>query len=583
MRPSPSFAALAIAGTCLVAGPAAGKAAGTEGGSRPVSAPQAGAARDTVPHVRFVRLPLLTGADEDASRIRQLLGEAATAGFLIRSPSTLLRTGEAGEGGADAPWSAGTEEEEAAAEPRFRWAPLAPEVHTVWNSRLPHSLNEGPLWAGRGLGYRVTLGAVARWRSVTLIVAPQAIHEQNRTFPTFEYPGPGAGERSRFANPFHFPPGSMDLPLRFGEKRRSRLDPGQSSVTVERGPAAFGFATENQWWGPGIRNALLLSSQAPGFPHLFVRTARPVSVPFGRLEARWILGRLTESDFFDLDPSNDHRSLSALAVAYTPDFDPGLTVGFARAVYAPSGGALVPLDAALDVLRSVGRPGAAPGDSLLAPGPDQIFSIFARWVFPDAGFEAYGEWGRFEQPASVRDFLELPNHSRAYTVGLQYARPVGRELRFRVQGELSNLEPSTSYRVRRFGEWYASRSVPQGYTHRGRVLGAAIGPSGSSQWLAGDVVSDGWRAGAFAGRIRWENQAQFTYLQEYRRSDVSLLAGLRGGGDLGPLRFSVEYTRTARLNYLFQGEPAFLPEERGVDIVNHTLKVTLSTGPGFSP
>lgn len=509
---------------------------------------------------RAVHMVTIHGADEDRMRLGQLFGDAPSRGFLIRSPSVLTS------------WPA-----------HLEWALLAPEVHTVWNSHLPHSLNQGALWAGRGLSYRLTIGGAARYRGVTLILAPQAVHEQNRSFQVPQRPAPEGGDtRDRFANLFHFPPASMDLPIRFGDEPRNRLDPGQSSLTVERGPVAFGAATESLWWGPGIRNALIMSSQAPGVPHVFFRTREPVSTRIGTVEARWMLGRLTESDHFDFDPSNDHRSLSALVVAFSPRFEPGLSLGFARAVYAPSGGALIPVSAALDVLRSAGRPSQAPGDTLVAPGRDQLFSLFARWVFPEAGFEAYGEWGRFEQPASVRDFLELPNHSRGYTVGLQYARPVARDLRFRLQGEVTNLEPSTSFRVRPVSEWYASRTVPQGYTHRGRVLGAAIGPSGSSQWLAGDVFGDAWNAGLFAGRIRWENQSQFTYIQEFRRSDVSLMGGVRGGAELGPLRFAAEYIRTARLNYLFQGDPSNLPDERGVDIVNHTLKVTVSTGRGFS-
>ena len=42
---------------------------------------------------------------------------------------------------------------------------------------------------------------------------------------------------------------------------------------------------------------------------------------------------------------------------------------------------------------------------------DQISVLFGRWVFAPHGLEIYGEWARFEQPASFRDFLEFPQHS----------------------------------------------------------------------------------------------------------------------------------------------------------------------------
>jgi hypothetical protein len=130
--------------------------------------------------------------------------------------------------------------------------------------------------------------------------------------------------------------------------------------------------------------------------------------------------------------------------------------------------------------------------------------------------------------------------------------------------------------VRQLGEWYASRRVPQGYTHDGRVVGAAIGPSGSSQWAAADWLEEGWSVGAFIGRVRWENQALYTYLPEFRRADVSFFPGVRGGGVVGPVRFQASYAYGIRLNYLFQARPVTEFRDRGVDLVNHTLSVTLT-------
>ena len=509
----------------------------------------------------LLHLPVLGGATEDRIRLEQLRGARSPDGWLVRSPSHLV---------ADPP-IAGT----GVAAPPFRVRWLAPELRGVWNSALPFSLNEGALWAGRGLSTRLSGGALVRTGRVTLILAPQLLFEQNRSFQTVSRPEiSGEVERHPLASPFHYPPSSMDLPQRFGGRARVRIDPGQSSLTVRAGALGLGGATENLWWGPGIRNALLMGAQAPGIPHLFAETADPLETPLGAVRARWILGRLTESDYFDDEPSNDHRSLSALVLTLTPAFDRGLTVGAARAVFSPSG--RLPLGAALDVFRNVGRPAAEPGDTLLAPGPDQLFSVFGRWVFPTAGLEVYGEWGRYEQPRSLRDFVELPQHSRAYTVGVQYVRPAGGDRLVRLQSEVTSLEPSQSFRVRQLGEWYASPRVPQGYTHDGRVVGAAIGPSGSSQWAAADWLQEGWSVGGFVGRVRWENQALYNYLPEFRRADVSFFPGVRGGGVVGPVRFEATYAYGVRLNYLFQARPVTEVQDRGVDLVNHTLSVTLT-------
>ena len=68
----------------------------------------------------------------------------------------------------------------------------------------------------------------------------------------------------------------------------------------------------------------------------------------------------------------------------------------------------------------VGHPPGAPTFLLVG----RLFSMFAHWTFPDAGMETWGEWGRAEEPESLRDFLETPHHSRAYTFGLRHVRPI---------------------------------------------------------------------------------------------------------------------------------------------------------------
>jgi hypothetical protein len=152
---------------------------------------------------------------------------------------------------------------------------------------------------------------------------------------------------------------------------------------------------------------------------------------------------------------------------------------------------------AFDVFRSVGQPNTDTIPASAQAGRDQIFSFFGRWLLAPANFEAYVEWARFEEPKSLRDFLEYPGHSEGYTLGFQWAHPVPPFTVFRLQGEASYLEPDPSLRLRPTAVTYTSRAVPQGFTNRGETLGASIGPGGSSQWLAADMFSDFWRLGAY--------------------------------------------------------------------------------------
>lgn len=502
----------------------------------------------------------------DRWRVDQVLGGAETSGFLLRSPSSVM----------DRVWGGTT-----TSSVRL----LSPELRVVWNSDLPFSANDGPLWAGRGASVLVTLGGRVAVRlhehaELRVVVAPQLLYQQNEPFQVIPYASTAEPPRDLFANPLHPPPESLDAPLRFGSEPFGEAVWGQSSVYLHVGPVAAGWGTENHWWGPGIRNALLLSSHAAGFPHWGLATSRPVATRLGAIEARWLVGRLEESEYFDEEPENDYRTLSAVAVTLNPSFDPDLTVGLARVVWAT----LQPDDAWWgafpNAFRGVGQPNSEKLDEVPPEGMDQISSFFWRWVVPRARLETYGEWARFEEPRSFRDFLEFPNHSQAFTFGAHWAGGDPARAVVTVQAELTNLEPSATWRQRHVFASYTSRVVPQGYSHRGQVIGAAIGSGASSQWLAVDRRSArGWRLGLFGGRVRWENAVLFTdVVTGNKREDISLFWGLRGGVDVAGWSLSADFSQGVRLNYLFQ---SFAPDEttgavEGVDIPNTRIAFILA-------
>ncbi|MDQ3606062.1 MAG: capsule assembly Wzi family protein, partial [Gemmatimonadota bacterium] len=304
-------------------------------------------------------------------------------------------------------------------------------------------------------------GLRGRYGPLSIVLAPEFLLQRNLEFQTISSQ---REDRSSYASPWHEgASGSLDLPLRFGRKPSFFVRPGQSSVTVEVGRLAMGAATENLWWGPGIRNAIVMSSNAPGIPHLFLRTAAPLRTPLGLVEGRWIVGTLRESAYFDFQPENDARSLGAIAISLQTAAEPNLAVGATRAVYATRTGSSLPFGSAFDVFRSVGRPNApAAGDSGAVGGRDQLFSLFGRWVFPESGLESYVEWARFEQPASLRELLADPGHTQGYTVGLQWARPVSSSSVLRLQSEATYLEPGSPPAQQPLISSYASTAVPQG-------------------------------------------------------------------------------------------------------------------------
>jgi hypothetical protein len=501
------------------------------------------------------RFPTIGGELDDRARIAQLLSGAPTDGFLIRSPFGQL-TREARE---------------------FDWALIAPELDLTWNSDLPFSLNDGALRGGRGTNARLLAGAWLQYRWLSLLLAPELRYEQHREF---EIPDFGAQARNGAYAPWYFGPRSADLPLRFGDESITRIDPGQSTLAVRVGPGYFGASTENQWWGPGIRNAIVMSNHAPGIPHLFLRTAAPLRSRIGTLEGKWMIGRLRESEQFDTLSANDVRALSGIVLTFRPAFDPDLTVGLARTVQASVDGAGEVPGRFADVLTRWNSGSAA--DSLQAGrGADQLLSLFGRWVFPEDGLEVYAELARQELPASSAEVLDTPGHSQGYTLGFQGARPIRGEDALRLQLELTYLEQTP--RGRPVHSFYTSAAVPQGYTHGGQVIGASIGPGGSSQWIAADYLSPRWRAGIFGGRIRWDNDAFYTTPRATERAwaflahDVSVFGGFRGSLALSSLRIDAELITGTRYNFLFQNRAtSFETADDAVDVRNHTLRLVVT-------
>ncbi|MGH7458057.1 MAG: hypothetical protein ACREKN_03095 [Longimicrobiaceae bacterium] len=500
-------------------------------------------------------LPGLGSPFDDQLRVGQLLGQYESGGYLIRSTHTLAPADSIGG---------------------LRFKLYLPTISSVWNSALPFSFNDGLVWAGRGWTTGVRGGVGIEWGRLFAELVPELIHHQNANFQTIPYPD---DERSPFASPFHTFPESLDLPLRFGDEPFIRIGPGQSRVGIRFAGLEGGLSSANEWWGPGIRNAIVLSSHAPGIPRLFIRIREPVDLGLGRLAGSWFGGTLRESAYFDTIPDNDTRGIAGIALAFTPAGVPNLTLGGARVVYAPEG-ILFPFPVRLfEVFHKVGRPNDVPATKhKREERADQILSLFARWILPKSGAEVYAEYARNERPKSPGDFLRRPGHASGYTLGGQWLRPLRGGSMVRLQAEITYLEQNDDIFGRRAVPFYTSRPVPQGYTHQGQVIGAAIGPGGSSQWLAADLLGRAWRAGVFAGRIRWENDKLYLNpgFRFFFNHDVTVFGGVNSTVEFGGWNVAFRWTRGTRLNYLFQNEPPGFDGLQAVDITNHTLGISVS-------
>jgi len=174
-----------------------------------------------------------------------------------------------------------------------------------------------------------------------------------------------------------------------------------------------------------------------------------------------------------------------------------------------------------------------------------------------------------------------PQYTQGYTVGMQAAGHVQGDALLRFQGEVSFLDQTPPSRAGDTLTFYTSRAVPQGYTQRGQLIGASIGPGGSSQFVALDYMPRSWDVGIFAQRIRWDEDVY--YIQPtgfaYFSHDVTALAGVRGTLRLAGATLHAEYSVAARVNFLFQNLRGGFGPERENDFRNASFRLWFSPLP----
>jgi hypothetical protein len=414
-------------------------------------------------------------------------------------------------------------------------------VRLTANSAFPWGQNDGAVWRGKGVTATAEWGARLRWGRLSLTLRPALTYTGNAAFALA--PDTAGAGYSPFASPWQRDSSGalrIDLPQRFGGTAFWTLDPGQSALRVSGSRFTAGVGTENLWWGPARHGAIVMSNHAAGFPHASVATNRPLSVGVGTVEWQWIWGRLSESRYFDTTAGNDRRFLTGIVGTFQPRPFPGLTLGGTRVFvqYYPAGG--LPLGDYLLVFQGVTK-----NTQVSAANPsgndarDQLASLFARWAPAASGFEAYVEWARNDHSGDWRDLLVEPEHSQGYTLGFQQVVPRGGGRLLRLAGELTHLERSNSFQVRPVPTWYVHHVVRQGYTQRGQVIGAAIGPGGNGQRLEAEVLAPWGRVGIALVRQVRDNDALYVLNPGYvdsndvgNRAKHDVTAGLVAGGAL---------------------------------------------------
>jgi hypothetical protein len=358
-----------------------------------------------------------------------------------------------------------------------------PELFASENTAAPYGQNDGALWQGKGFNASLTGGIRLEAYGLELTLKPQLAFSQNAAFDYIRPAYSGDAFEGKASVYGYYGLKHIDAPQRFGNEPFFAGDWGDSEIRYSWKTLTAGFGTQPIWLGPAQINPILHSNNAPSYPKLDLGIRKQaITIPgfnwyIGDIEARAWWGYLSESDFFDTDPSNDHNLITGLAIAYGVPFLPGLTIGLNRTML--SKWAAIDYESILTLLWPF-MENSAGGDRR-----DQRASVVLDYVLPAAGINVYLEWARNDHSPNFDYVLRYPFHSIGYTAGIKKAIAINDYLSGELVLEITGLEASQDYdRAIWFSStFYSHHITTQGYSNRGQWLGAGIGTGGNSQYL----------------------------------------------------------------------------------------------------
>src|SRR5690606_13374186 len=135
--------------------------------------------------------------------------------------------------------------------------PTGARLQTFVNTAHPSGFNDGAVWQGRGLSMGLDGGVEVAWKGVTARLHPTVTFAQNAAFTLAPAYWPDLEE---IAYPWRV----IDLPQRMGTRSRAARGLRDSEIRLDVPGVTPGVGNRARWRGPRIRNALLLSADAPG-------------------------------------------------------------------------------------------------------------------------------------------------------------------------------------------------------------------------------------------------------------------------------------------------------------------------------
>jgi hypothetical protein len=438
----------------------------------------------------------------------------------------------------------------------FQILPLS--LQQQFNSNHPYGWNDEAMIPAKGYQTLVTGGFYFKYGPLSIQFKPEFVYAANPGFTSF-----AAGRSDAELISYYKYHNEVDQPERYGNGAYKKAFLGQSNILLTFGKIAMGLSNESIWWGPGIRNALILSNNAPGFKHFTVNTVKPIKTFLGDFEGQVIGAKLVGSGLAPLSTTTtsvgasiyspkraDSRYYAAFNINYHPKWIDGLTLGLTRAFNAYHND-IKGFNGYVPFFSAYSKPDTTGSDQF---GRDQLTSIYARWLFTKAQAEIYFEYGLNDNSFGIKDFIGSPDHSRAYIFGLRKMIDINnlKDQHILFSAEVTQLSQTLDRVVRPAGGWYVHTQVRDGQTNMGQFLGAGTGSGGNLQSMDISWVSGLKKLGVQVERYEHDVDFYQAYLADINgnsRSWVDFAFALVGEWNYKNLLFNAKLQQVKSLNY----------------------------------
>jgi hypothetical protein len=358
--------------------------------------------------------------------------------------------------------------------------------HTLQNNSLmPLGFNQGTMYPSVGFQRRWSLGVHFSWKFLDVNLQPEWVLAENLPTPVFVG---NLEDGNYWARYFQIMNNVVDHYSQFGEGQLKTFFPGQSRIKFNIGNIAAGVSTENNWWGPGFRNSLMMTNEASGFLHYFVQNRKPVITPIGTFEGKCLIGMLENPSMLspedkNLRPiwaggienkNNSVRMLKTFIVNWQPNWVPNFYLGYSYAHQT-----------------YFENEDPKSGKQFVENPKMQLGAFLFRFALPKDHAEFYAELGQPDKLVGPATFFG-DSTKTGFVIGGRKLFPLGKKQKSYLQlgiefTQLQLMDPGLVIdNDNRFGgplnnSWYTSTQVRQGYTQNAKMLGASIGPGSNSQ------------------------------------------------------------------------------------------------------